>query len=102
MSWVKCPVCGESGMRRIPEPDDPEKGYISCLNLNCGSNGGDDFSAANQPTKSAPRVHVYDAALGEEIMSLGKAVQRTSLDTSVRAAVVEAYGAMRAAQIARE
>jgi len=42
--WVDCPICGESDMRR---EKDAETGlfYIHCVNLNCGSNGGGNFSA---------------------------------------------------------
>lgn len=44
--WVTCPICGESDMRREKEDD----GYlISCVNINCGSNGGDNF--AGMPKK---------------------------------------------------
>lgn len=46
--WVKCPICGESDMRREHE-ENGEGFYIACVNLACGSNGGTNFSAIAPP-----------------------------------------------------
>lgn len=43
--WVNCPICGESDMRKETEASSPDISYISCVNGNCGSNGGTNFSA---------------------------------------------------------
>lgn len=45
-TWVDCPICGEDDMAFVPEaqPTQEGQGYISCTNLNCGSNGGDNFA----------------------------------------------------------
>lgn len=40
--WVKCPICGEPDMRQEPEG---EGVLISCVNLACASNGGNNCSA---------------------------------------------------------
>jgi hypothetical protein len=51
-SWVDCPVCGEHDMRR--EVVEEEAALITCLNHNCGSNGGTNWSAApGQQTEPA-------------------------------------------------
>lgn len=46
-TWVSCPICGEDSMPKVLEKDadEPDQGYITCLNLCCGSNGGDNLSA---------------------------------------------------------
>lgn len=52
--WVKCPICGEGDMRFEKEQGGDEgDGYIHCVNLACGSNGGTNFSAV--PTPEAQR-----------------------------------------------
>ena len=40
--WVDCPICAESDMRK--ETDSDGYSLIFCVNHNCGSNGGDNFS----------------------------------------------------------
>lgn len=43
--WVRCPICGEVDMSKTPDGED---GFIvNCVNLACGSNGGENFSAIN-------------------------------------------------------
>ena len=40
-TWVKCPICGESGMECTTE----DEGFIiDCVNLACASNGGSNYS----------------------------------------------------------
>jgi len=39
--WVNCPICDEPDMRK-------EDGIINCVNLNCGSNGGNNFCGLPQ------------------------------------------------------
>lgn len=42
IDWVKCPVCGESQMRR--ETDREGDALIDCVNHSCFSNGGTNMS----------------------------------------------------------
>ena len=53
--WVKCPVCGEPDMEKVPEG---EEFLISCTNTRCASNGGDNVSALSveRELQSAHRV----------------------------------------------
>jgi hypothetical protein len=45
-TWVKCPVCGEPGMKCVEEgPEDDRHKLIACVNHVCASNGGDNASA---------------------------------------------------------
>jgi hypothetical protein len=46
--WVRCPVCGEEDMRKTS--DEEGNALIHCVNYNCGSNGGTNFSAASSDT----------------------------------------------------
>lgn len=42
IDWVPCPICGEPDMEREPDDD----GFIiTCTNLVCASNGGDNRAA---------------------------------------------------------
>lgn len=51
--WRRCPICGESGMPFYQEKKpNGDEGYLRCMNLNCGSNGGINFSAL--PTVKEP------------------------------------------------
>lgn len=62
--WVKCPVCGESDMRK--ETDGDENSLILCVNHACGSNGGDNFSAVKMenlpPIQEPPERRSYREA----------------------------------------
>lgn len=73
--YVTCPICGESDMPKEIEPDEEcDQGYITCMNLNCGSNGGTNFEALRfaNPEQESMRLanNMADAAgkvVGEEI-----------------------------------
>lgn len=85
--WVQCPICGENDMRSEP---DGKRAIISCVNLICGSNGGDNFSGlssdkllaianavldvkAEKPPRGDPALEVLAMSLYHEVQaSIGK------------------------------
>lgn len=55
--WVKCPICGETDMRREYISNEEDGPFIFCTNTLCGSNGGTNFSAIeNGPTAPKPEA----------------------------------------------
>lgn len=50
VKWVNCPICGGTDMPKeidenLSKIEGTEIGYIRCSNLDCGSNGGNNFDA---------------------------------------------------------
>lgn len=74
--YVTCPVCGEPDMPKKLEPSAPKgKGYITCMNLACASNGGDSAAvlltrlgvAKEGSSKDAARVEEKRSHLHDEV-----------------------------------
>ena len=76
--WVTCPVCGESDMPKEMESgaDEPGQGYITCMNLACASNGGDNASVLLTRFKDSLKnsLHVSEVARADLLSDL-KSVQ---------------------------
>lgn len=64
VDWVKCPVCGESDMRR--EQSHEGVSLIFCVNHSCKSNGGSNMVAleeTNHKMTVQPADHFRNSAL---------------------------------------
>lgn len=85
--WVQCPICGEGDMRRTS--DEEGLSIISCVNHNCGSNGGNNKSGmggfspyAIKPMSSAPkpkRDEYFMLLVLDEWTDMGKTCRRWKL-----------------------
>ena len=63
--WVTCPICGENDMQQTSDKEGNT--LISCVNHDCGSNGGTNFSKIQ--TKYAPQSDALPAILAIKPMA---------------------------------
>lgn len=85
--WIDCPICGGTDNSFELDADEPvnadgrEVGILTCTNLECGSNGGSNFSAVtiNVPEPKPPR---------EDALGLANA----AMDAAVEIMAMQVYG----------